>query len=180
MFHSYKESCLKMELDNLKTSAALMYDRFIQNAGEFHLPVKDGMCSVMLLCICRLVLRGCLSLHSCIWLVSYLLLDSRTETWLLMSSPLPQTIIIAAYIYFVTSLGPRIMENRKAFDLKGVLIIYNFSVVALSLYMCYEVKVKFSIWTCHVWWPTQCSCSLFIQCVQGALINHAAAWYSCD
>lgn len=57
-----------------------------------------------------------------------------------MSSPLPQTLIIAAYIYFVTSLGPRIMENRKAFDLRGVLIVYNFSVVALSLYMIYEVR----------------------------------------
>lgn len=32
------------------------------------------------------------------------------------------------------------MENRKAFDLKGVLVVYNFSVVALSLYMCYEVS----------------------------------------
>lgn len=68
------------------------------------------------------------------------LTDSRTENWFLMSSPLPQTIIIAAYIYFVTSLGPRIMENRKAFDLKGVLVIYNFGVVALSLYMIYEVS----------------------------------------
>lgn len=58
-----------------------------------------------------------------------------------MPSPVPQTIIIVAYIYFVTSLGPRIMENRKALDLKRVLIVYNFSVVALSLYMCYEVCV---------------------------------------
>ncbi|XP_030628384.1 elongation of very long chain fatty acids protein 7a [Chanos chanos] len=64
--------------------------------------------------------------------------DPRVEDWLLMSSPLPQTIIISAYIYFVTSLGPRLMENRKPFDLKKVLIIYNFSVVAFSLYMCYE------------------------------------------
>lgn len=61
-----------------------------------------------------------------------------------MSSPLPQTIIIVAYIYFVTSLGPRIMENRKGFDIKGVLIVYNFSVVALSLYMVYEVSRAFS------------------------------------
>lgn len=66
--------------------------------------------------------------------------DSRTENWFLMSSPLPQTIIIAIYIYFVTSLGPRIMENRKPLDLKGVLIFYNFSVVALSVYMIYEVS----------------------------------------
>ncbi|XP_061585322.1 elongation of very long chain fatty acids protein 7a [Cololabis saira] len=85
-----------MEFDSIKSTAALIYDEFIQNA------------------------------------------DSRTENWLLMSSPLPQAIIIAVYIYFVTSLGPRIMENRKGFDLKGILIVYNFGVVALSLYMCYE------------------------------------------
>lgn len=66
--------------------------------------------------------------------------DSRTGNWFLMSSPVPQTIIIAIYIYFVTSLGPRIMENRKPLDLKGVLIFYNFSVVALSIYMIYEVS----------------------------------------
>uniref|UniRef100_A0A3P8VVJ0 Elongation of very long chain fatty acids protein n=1 Tax=Cynoglossus semilaevis TaxID=244447 RepID=A0A3P8VVJ0_CYNSE len=61
--------------------------------------------------------------------------DSRTNDWLLMSSPFPQTFIIVAYIYFVTSLGPKIMENRKAFDLKSVLVVYNFIVVVLSLYM---------------------------------------------
>lgn len=67
--------------------------------------------------------------------------DPRTEDWLLMSSPFPQTIIIAAYIYFVTSLGPRLMENRKPFDLKRPMIVYNFAIVAFSLYMIYEVNV---------------------------------------
>ncbi|XP_020503986.1 elongation of very long chain fatty acids protein 7a [Labrus bergylta] len=85
-----------MEFDRIKSSAALIYEEFIQNA------------------------------------------DSRTENWPLMSSPVPQTIVIVAYIYFVTCLGPRIMENRKAFDLKGILIVYNFGIVALSVYMSYE------------------------------------------
>lgn len=76
-----------------------------------------------------------LTLHLCIFLT-----DSRTGNWFLMSSPLPSTIIIAIYVYFVTSLGPRIMENRKSLDLKGVLVLYNFSVVALSVYMIYEVS----------------------------------------
>ncbi|KAI4899514.1 hypothetical protein NFI96_011512 [Prochilodus magdalenae] len=66
--------------------------------------------------------------------------DPRTKDWLLMSSLLPQTIIIAIYIYFVTSLGPRLMENRKPFELKKILILYNFSVVALSLHMSYEAS----------------------------------------
>ncbi|XP_060894773.1 elongation of very long chain fatty acids protein 7a [Labrus mixtus] len=85
-----------MEFDRIKSSAALIYEEFIQKA------------------------------------------DSRTENWPLMSSPVLQTIVIVAYIYFVTCLGPRIMENRKAFDLKGILIVYNFGIVALSVYMSYE------------------------------------------
>ncbi|XP_056115539.1 elongation of very long chain fatty acids protein 7a [Rhinichthys klamathensis goyatoka] len=64
--------------------------------------------------------------------------DPRTKDWLFMPSPILQTAIILFYIFFVTSLGPRIMENRKPFNLKPLLVIYNFSVVALSLYMCYE------------------------------------------
>ncbi|XP_063051060.1 elongation of very long chain fatty acids protein 7a [Engraulis encrasicolus] len=64
--------------------------------------------------------------------------DPRVDGWFLMSSPLPQTVVLLAYLYFVTSLGPRLMENRKAFDLKPVLVVYNFSSVTLSIYMVYE------------------------------------------
>lgn len=71
--------------------------------------------------------------------VLYFSVDPRVEDWLLMSSPFPQTMIILSYIYFVTTLGPRLMENRKPFDLKQPMIIYNFSIVAFSLYMIYEV-----------------------------------------
>lgn len=56
-----------------------------------------------------------------------------------MSSPFPQTLIILSYIYFVKTLGPRLMENRKPFDLKQPMIIYNFGIVVFSLYMIYEV-----------------------------------------
>lgn len=31
------------------------------------------------------------------------------------------------------------MENRKPFDLKNIMIVYNFSVVGFSLYLIYEV-----------------------------------------
>nr|XP_005990762.1 PREDICTED: elongation of very long chain fatty acids protein 7 isoform X3 [Latimeria chalumnae] len=73
--------------------------------------------------------------------------DPRVEDWFLMSSPLPQTVIIGAYIYFVTSLGPKLMENRKPFDLKQIMVVYNFSMVAFSLYMCYEMA-----WTCWLYY----------------------------
>lgn len=64
--------------------------------------------------------------------------DPRVEDWFLMSSPLPQTIILGIYVYFVTSLGPKLMENRKPFELKKVMITYNFFIVLFSVYMCYE------------------------------------------
>ncbi|XP_036757632.2 elongation of very long chain fatty acids protein 7 isoform X1 [Manis pentadactyla] len=64
--------------------------------------------------------------------------DPRVENWFLMSSPLPQTIILGLYVYFVTSLGPKLMENRKPFELKKAMITYNFFIVLFSVYMCYE------------------------------------------
>ncbi|XP_067842524.1 elongation of very long chain fatty acids protein 7a [Heptranchias perlo] len=64
--------------------------------------------------------------------------DPRVEDWPLMFSPLPQTIILGAYIYFVTSFGPKLMENRKPLNLKQIMIVYNFSMVLFSIYMCYE------------------------------------------
>uniref|UniRef100_A0A8D1LEK2 Elongation of very long chain fatty acids protein n=2 Tax=Sus scrofa TaxID=9823 RepID=A0A8D1LEK2_PIG len=64
--------------------------------------------------------------------------DPRVEDWLLMSSPLPQTIILGLYVYFVTSLGPKFMENRKPFELKKAMITYNFFIVLFSMYICYE------------------------------------------
>uniref|UniRef100_A0A672SNP2 Uncharacterized protein n=1 Tax=Sinocyclocheilus grahami TaxID=75366 RepID=A0A672SNP2_SINGR len=36
--------------------------------------------------------------------------DPRTENWLLMASPFPQTIIIAAYVYFGKRL-PKVFQN---------------------------------------------------------------------
>lgn len=56
-----------------------------------------------------------------------------------MGSPLLMTSILLTYVYFVLSLGPRIMANRKPFQLRGFMIVYNFSLVALSLYIVYEV-----------------------------------------
>eukprot|EP00069_Balaena_mysticetus_P018471 bmy_11405T0 len=58
--------------------------------------------------------------------------DPRVEDWLLMSSPLPQTIILGLYVYFVTSLGPKLMENRKPFELKKAMITYNFFIFVMS------------------------------------------------
>lgn len=64
--------------------------------------------------------------------------DPRTSKWFLMSSPLPTAAICLSYVYIVKVLGPKLMENRKPFELKNVLIAYNFFQVIFSAWLFYE------------------------------------------
>ncbi|KAH8264407.1 hypothetical protein KR038_008204 [Drosophila bunnanda] len=55
----------------------------------------------------------------------------------LLGSPWPPLMILAAYLAFVLKAGRKIMENRKPFDLRGVIKVYNivqivYNSVALS------------------------------------------------
>lgn len=63
--------------------------------------------------------------------------DPRTSELPLMETPWPSIIICTIYFIFVAN-GKRIMKNREAMDLRSVLIVYNFSLVLLSLYLVYE------------------------------------------
>ncbi|KAI4561266.1 hypothetical protein MJG53_012330 [Ovis ammon polii x Ovis aries] len=62
--------------------------------------------------------------------------DPRVEDWLLMSSPLPQAIILGFYVYFVTFLGPKLMENRKPFELKKAMITSFYTLVSNCVIEC--------------------------------------------
>ncbi|XP_014209391.1 elongation of very long chain fatty acids protein 7 [Copidosoma floridanum] len=64
--------------------------------------------------------------------------DPRTRDWFLLSSPIPGAAILAFYLYFVLSWGPRQMQHRKPFELKKTLVIYNFFQVALSCWIFWE------------------------------------------
>ncbi|XP_055383737.1 elongation of very long chain fatty acids protein 7 [Condylostylus longicornis] len=67
--------------------------------------------------------------------------DPRTRDWPLMSSPFPTVALSLTYAYFVKVLGPRLMEDRKPFQLRAVLIIYNFAQVVFSIWLFYESAV---------------------------------------
>lgn len=69
--------------------------------------------------------------------------DPRTRDWPLMSSPLPTLALCLGYVYLVKVLGPRLMENRKPFQLKNTLIVYNFVQVVFSAWLFYEVICPF-------------------------------------
>lgn len=57
-----------------------------------------------------------------------------------MQNPLPMSAILLSYLLFVMYLGPRMMANRKPFQLKEAMIVYNFTLVALSLVIVHEVR----------------------------------------
>lgn len=66
--------------------------------------------------------------------------DPRIADYPLMQSPFLVMGILLAYVYFVLSLGPRLMANRKPLNLKKFMVLYNFFLVGLSLYIVYEVS----------------------------------------
>ena len=51
--------------------------------------------------------------------------DVRVDDWPLMNSPLPTVALCALYFFIVKSVGPRFMRDRKPFDLKNTIIVYN-------------------------------------------------------
>jgi hypothetical protein len=81
--------------------------------------------------------------------------DPRVAQWYMMSSPTPTIVIVLLYIYFVKVghqfaetlpqqpklqfLGPHLMKNRKPFQLKKAILVYNLLQVLLSTYIFYEV-----------------------------------------
>ncbi|KAI4481587.1 hypothetical protein M0802_013919 [Mischocyttarus mexicanus] len=66
------------------------------------------------------------------------LADPRTSDWFLLSSPTLGLSILIGYHYFIHSWGPKFMEHRKPFQLKNILVIYNFMQVLMSIWLCYE------------------------------------------
>ncbi|XP_026472004.1 elongation of very long chain fatty acids protein AAEL008004-like [Ctenocephalides felis] len=67
--------------------------------------------------------------------------DQRVNGWPMMSSPFPTLFICLSYAYFVKVIGPKLMENRKPFQLKYTLIVYNLFQVIFSCWLFYEVML---------------------------------------
>lgn len=63
----------------------------------------------------------------------------------MMSSPFPTLGICLFYAYFSKVLGPKLMENRKPFDLRQVLVVYNFVQTVFSSWIFYEVSIAFIV-----------------------------------
>lgn len=58
--------------------------------------------------------------------------DPRIIKYPMMDSPMPTLTLCTAYLLFVKYIGPNMMKNRKPYDLRLLMIIYNFAMVALN------------------------------------------------
>uniref|UniRef100_T1GSR3 Elongation of very long chain fatty acids protein n=1 Tax=Megaselia scalaris TaxID=36166 RepID=T1GSR3_MEGSC len=64
--------------------------------------------------------------------------DLRTKSWFLSNNPGPLFTILATYLYFCLYAGPRYMRDRKPFELKTTMIVYNIFQVVLSYVLFHE------------------------------------------
>lgn len=63
------------------------------------------------------------------------LVDPRTNEYLLVTNPLTPIFIIIVYLQLVLTILPKFMENRRAYDLRRTIVLFNFSQVLLNVYI---------------------------------------------
>ncbi|XP_066993694.2 very long chain fatty acid elongase AAEL008004 [Anabrus simplex] len=68
----------------------------------------------------------------------YEIIDPRAQDVFYARSPLPCAILIVSYVYITTVLGPRLMKNRPAFKMDGVIRLYDVVQIALNAYFFFR------------------------------------------
>ena len=68
-------------------------------------------------------------------------LDPRSDHFIGMSSPIPSIAICVAYVPIVCWILPKFMQHKQPYDLRQLMMIYNFAMVLLSGYICLEVQI---------------------------------------
>ncbi|XP_035212846.1 elongation of very long chain fatty acids protein 7-like [Stegodyphus dumicola] len=63
--------------------------------------------------------------------------DPLVRKWFMVENNYLPFVLCALYVFFVKRLGPDLMKNRKPFDLRSVMIVYNFSIVCVYIYCLY-------------------------------------------
>jgi hypothetical protein len=66
----------------------------------------------------------------------------------LMQHPAQPAAIVALYFVFVFSLGPKLMKNRQAFDLRKIMTIYNITQILFNLVVFVMVSCLVGVIDC--------------------------------
>lgn len=67
--------------------------------------------------------------------------DLRTADWFLSGKLGHLLVILVTYVYFCTKAGPRYMKDRKPYDLKTLIQLYNIIQIFASTYLVYLVSI---------------------------------------
>lgn len=59
----------------------------------------------------------------------------------LMSSPVTPALLLAGYLHFVLSSGPKWMRHRKPFNIDWLLIVYNALQIVGCAYLVFLVSI---------------------------------------
>lgn len=60
----------------------------------------------------------------------------------ILSSPLPVTFILLCYLLFVLKLGKMFMEHRTPYNLKNIILVYNFCQMIYNAILFYYVRLE--------------------------------------
>lgn len=80
--------------------------------------------------------------------------DPRVTPWLFMESPGPTITLIFLYVIFVKKIGPAWMMDKKPYDLRYPMFLYNLVLVFTNFYLILETfRVLLGpshSWTCRI------------------------------
>lgn len=65
--------------------------------------------------------------------------NESVDSMFLMESPILVVVILAAYLFFVTSFGPKFMLDKKPMRVRSAIIPYNIFQIIGSLLIIYGV-----------------------------------------
>ncbi|KAG0431097.1 hypothetical protein HPB47_022123 [Ixodes persulcatus] len=58
--------------------------------------------------------------------------DHRTRGWAMCGNPVPLVVLCVIYVYLVKQWGPKWMSEKKPFEIRGVMVAYNFTLVLVN------------------------------------------------
>ncbi|XP_013794017.2 elongation of very long chain fatty acids protein AAEL008004-like [Limulus polyphemus] len=99
--------------------------------------------------------------------------DVRVQEWMFMQGPGPTITICLSYVYFVKVLGPLLMKNREPYNLRWVMVLYNFFMVYASIYLF--LKLGFLGWFGK--YDYRCQPVDYSDHPDAAEMTHVAWWY---
>ena len=70
-----------------------------------------------------------------------LFLPGTRDFPLMTNGPLSMFAILFAYLLFVKQIGPQLMKERQAFNLRHLLLVYNISLVVFNVYFFIEALI---------------------------------------